>query len=45
MLIDLHYFLQGATGESTPLVNPHLPSKSKPMAEPLVAASEGKKDD
>jgi hypothetical protein len=41
----LPFSLQGATGESEPLVNPHLASGSKPLVEPQVAGAEGKKDD
>ncbi|KAI4983256.1 hypothetical protein ZWY2020_023748 [Hordeum vulgare] len=36
---------QGAAGESTPLVNPHVISESKAPVEPESAAAEGKKDD
>ncbi|CAM0943270.1 unnamed protein product [Alopecurus aequalis] len=36
---------KGETGETKPLVNPHLASESKPLVEPQVAAAEGKKDD
>jgi len=36
---------EGETGESTPLVNPHVASESKPLVEPQAAATEGKKDD
>ncbi|KAF7092212.1 hypothetical protein CFC21_094719 [Triticum aestivum] len=36
---------EGVTGESTPLVNPHVAGESKTLMEPQSATTDGKKDD